>query len=420
MKTVGNNVTAALLLAGSAFFLQGCSAGGTVKRNVVIEGVEVGGLPYAEAEERVRAKIAEDLPPLVVRTPAGEFPVKLSFSDNVSELVRGAKKGESLSADVKREWVGEEEELEEICVANARTAVDAQLSFSADGFSYSPETDGIACDYRKLLSDVTDALSEDITEITLVCREYKPAVTEESLRARTRLLSSYTTYFDGDNEPRVTNIRLSASRVSGTLIGPNGEFSFNAAVGKRTEENGYRLAAVIQDGQFAQGVGGGVCQTSTTLFNAALRAGMTITESRNHSLAVSYVPPSLDAMVSEYSDLKFRNPYDLPVYILSRVQGEGVTFEFYGLPDGYRYETESKVLMRLPPPAPQIVEGEREEVIRAEKEGLASESYLLTYDGEGTLLSRKRIRKDSYAAVQGIYQVVPEDPVPPEGENADE
>ena len=225
------------------------------------------------------------------------------------------------------------------------------------------------------------------------------------LKERTRLLSSFTTRFDASNESRVHNIRLAADKIAGAVVLPRAEFSFNKRVGKRTAENGFKESVVIFDGEFVKGVGGGVCQLSTTLFNAALRAGLRVTESRNHSLTVSYVPPSLDAMVSEYSDLKFVNPFDTPVYLNAAVRGGSVTGECFGLPDGYRYTTESVVLYRLAPPPEETVEGEDDKVIRAEKEGVASESYLLVHDGGGKLIRRVLLRRDNYAVVRGLRQV---------------
>lgn len=414
----------ALLFAGSAFPFSGCSAGGRVKTGVYINGISVGGMAYAYAERAVRERLAGELAPLTVNAPSGSvtftYP-ELSFTDNVASLVRSAKRGESLVAKTERVWADMERRLEEICMANARDAVNAEVSFSAEGFTYTAEKKGIVCDYYALLADASKALKEETREVSLICREYSPEITEEALRARTAPLSSFTTYYDGGNLPRSKNIALAAEKISGSVLQPNAEFSFNGTVGKRTAENGFFEATVIQNGQFAKGIGGGVCQASTTLFNAALRAGMKITESRNHSLTVSYVPYSLDAMVSEYSDLKFVNPYAYPVYILARAKGDEVTFEFFGMPGGLRYETESKVVLRVPPPEAKIIEGEEDAVIRAEREGIASESYLLVYDKTGALLSRKLIRRDSYAAVQGIYKVAPpkEETPPPEEESGD-
>ena len=202
---------------------------------------------------------------------------------------------------------------------------------------------------------------------------------------------------------------LAAERISGTEIGAGEEFSFNRAVGKRTRENGFEEAAVIFDGEFVQGVGGGVCQTSTTLFGAALRAGMEITESHPHSLSVGYAPPSQDAMVSEYSDLKFKNPYPYPVYLLGEAKKGTVTFSLFGKPSGVRYEVESRVLFTLDPPPKSVVEGEENRTVRAEKKGLASESVLVAY-GEDGEVSRTLIRRDTYAPVQGVEERAPAAP----------
>ncbi len=400
-------IVCALLLSGGAFFYSGCEDG-TVQENVTISGVAVGGLSYSEATSRVREKLKGELLPLTIHTPTGDYTPTLDTIDDVEILVRIARANGSLTAKYRREWVNMESDCEELCRRIARESVDARLNFTSDGFEYFAETKGIACDYEKLLQDATAALKGAGTEISLATQEIVPTVTEDALRQKTRLLSQFTTYFDEKNVPRVNNIKLSASRISGIVLSAGEEFSFNQTVGLRTAENGYENATVIQNGVFTDGIGGGVCQTSTTLFNAALLAGMKITESRNHSLSISYVPLSLDAMVSEYSDLKFVNPYSEPVYLLSEVEGEGITFRFYGLPSGYTYETESVLLEEIAPPAPQIIEGDREYTVREEKSGAKSEGYLLTYGADGALLSRELIRQDTYATVQGIYQILPE------------
>lgn len=394
---------AAFLLLGNAFFLNlGC-----VKQGVLIDGIPVGGMPYAEAEAVLRENLLKNLPPVVVHAPSGDLTLKeeLTLSENAASLVRKAKKGQSLTLSYSREWADMETVLFDLCCENARPAENAELSFSARGFAFTPETPGLACDYFGLLKDVTEILDRG-GEVTLRVRQYSPAVTEKLLRERTQKLSSFTTRFDPENAPRVHNIALAAKRIAGTALAPGEEFSFNKTVGERTKENGFEVAAVIKDGKFVPGVGGGVCQTSTTLFGAALRAGLNVTESRAHSLSVGYVPPSLDAMVSSCSDLKFVNPYDFPVYLLGSVRGGSVSFSVYGMPDGKRYETESVVLARIKPPKPEIVEGEVG-ILKQEKAGIKSESFLLVYDENGRLLSRSRIRKDCYAAVRGKVGALP-------------
>lgn len=214
-------------------------------------------------------------------------------------------------------------------------------------------------------------------------------------------LSAYTTYFNQNDVGRCENIAIAASLIDGVTIQPYGEFSFNATVGKRTEEAGFQQAKIIMNGEYVLGVGGGVCQVSTTLYNAALKSGLTATEFHPHTLQVSYVSPSRDAMVSTQSDLKLFNPHAHAVYLSAKVFDGGVQITFFGKNEGYRYEIISKALEEIPPPPPIIKEGEKEEILRQEKSGIKSESYLETYRGDA-LLSRKRIRRDEYRAIQGI------------------
>ena len=316
----------------------------------------------------------------------------------------GKREVELSSYKEKRGWATAEEDILALCKENAREAKDAEVHFDAEGFHFTPEENGVYCDYALSLENALNAVAEGKTECELVTAEYAPKITLRTLKERTLPLSAFTTYFDAANAPRAHNIALAASKITGTTLAPNAEFSFNETVGKRTEENGFEIASVIFGGEFVPGVGGGVCQASTTLMNAALHSGMKITESHPHSLSVGYVPPSLDAMVSEYSDLKFVNPYPFPVYLAACTGENFVRFTFYGKPSGKRFETQSCVRYHIAPPPAQIVEGEEEKVIRAEKEGLSSESYLLTYEG-GTRVSRTRLRRDTYSSMQGIYQI---------------
>ena len=379
-----------------------------VKSGVTANGIEVGGMDIKEAAEKVRESLAQNLPPLTIVTPQESITLRypeLSFTDDAESVLKSAKRGQSVHIHAVRQWADAESRIQKLCDHNAKLAVDAQVSFSASGFTYQKGKAGLVCDYNESLALVLEALEAGREEVVLATHAYEPAITEEILRERTQLLASFSTQFDASNANRTHNIRLAAKKLAGAILAPHAEFSFNERVGERTAENGFQESVVIFDGEFVKGVGGGVCQLSTTLFNAALRAGLKITESRNHSLSVSYVQPSLDAMVSEYSDLKFVNPYDTPVYLNARVQGGRVSVECYGLPDGKQYRTESVILYRLPPPPEEIVEGKEDKILRAEKEGIASESYLIVYDSGGRLISRTLIRRDNYAVVRGKRQV---------------
>ena len=164
--------------------------------------------------------------------------------------------------------------------------------------------------------------------------------------------------------------------IDGITLQAYGEFSFNKTVGRRTEEMGFRQAKIIVNGEYVLGVGGGVCQVSTTLYNAALKAGLVATEFHPHTLQVGYVSPSRDAMVSTQSDLQLYNPHPFAVYLSIKVFEGGIQASFYGKNEGYRYEITSKIITEIPPPPPIVKEGENEEILRAEKNGIKSESFL--------------------------------------------
>ncbi len=214
-------------------------------------------------------------------------------------------------------------------------------------------------------------------------------------------ISSYTTYYDEGDKGRCQNIAIAASLVHGVALQAYGEFSFNATVGKRTEEAGFRQAKIIVNGEYVSGVGGGVCQVSTTLYNAALKGGLEIVEYHPHSLRVGYIPPSRDAMVSTGSDLKIFNPHSFPVYLSAQTFAGGIRVAFFGKNEGCRYELSSNILEEIPPPEPIVKEGEKDEIIRSPKNGLKSEAFIECYKG-GQLLFRKRLRVDEYRPVQGI------------------
>ena len=214
-------------------------------------------------------------------------------------------------------------------------------------------------------------------------------------------ISSYCTYFNAEEKGRSENISIAASLIDGTTIQAYGEFSFNKTVGRRTAEAGFRQAKIIVNGEYVLGVGGGVCQVSTTLYNAALKSGVAVTEYHPHSLRVAYVAPSRDAMVSTECDLQLYNPYAHPVYIGAQVFDGGLRVTFYGKNEGDRYEIISNILEEIPPPVPIVKEGGEDKILRSPKNGVKSEMYLERYRG-GALLARKRMRVDEYRPIQGI------------------
>ena len=144
----------------------------------------------------------------------------------------------------------------------------------------------------------------------------KPVETKPWVNPYGQTLGTCTTKFAQSNTNRNTNIQLATKACNGYVLQPGATFSFNTVVGQRTKARGYKEAGVYVNGQTDTGVGGGICQVSSTLFNAALESNMTIVARRAHSLPVSYLPRGRDATVSWGGpEFKFKNPYDFPVMI---------------------------------------------------------------------------------------------------------
>ncbi|MDE5729476.1 MAG: VanW family protein, partial [Clostridia bacterium] len=164
------------------------------------------------------------------------------------------------------------------------------------------------------------------------------------------------------------------------------------------KESVFLPAKIIETGEFTEGVGGGVCQVSTTLYKAAVLSGMKVVEYHPHSLAVGYVPPSRDAMVSGKAfDLKIKNPAKTPVYIRATTLNGSVNFTFYGADDGAEYSIKSSVTGSIP--APEEITEERDKA-RDGRDGITSEGYLeITRDG---YTKRTLLRKDKYLPVKKI------------------
>ena len=182
----------------------------------------------------------------------------------------------------------------------------------------------------------------------------QPELTTKEARALgvKEVMSTYTTTFSAGDAPRVHNISLIAAAVHGSLVRPGQLFSMNAATGERTAAKGYRTAHVIQNGEIVDGLGGGVCQAGTTMFNAAFFAGLPVPERRNHSLHISHYPMGRDATLDwPGTDLKFRNDSPYGIYITSRATQSTLTFTFWSTSRGYKVTagTSAASNFRAPP-----------------------------------------------------------------------
>ncbi|WP_349293134.1 VanW family protein [Cytobacillus spongiae] len=174
-------------------------------------------------------------------------------------------------------------------------------------------------------------ISRDKNHLTAPLKVMYPKVDSETIaHIRTEQIGSYVTYFNVHNVERSQNISLAAEKINNTVVFPGEEFSFNGVVGKRTRDKGYKKAPVILKGELSEDIGGGICQVSSTLFNAVDQAGVEIVELYHHSKRVPYVPDGRDATVSWYGpDFVFKNTYNQPLLIRAKVRDGQVHITIY-------------------------------------------------------------------------------------------
>lgn len=224
--------------------------------------------------------------------------------------------------------------------------------------------------------------------------------------------SEFYTDYKTSSKERKYNIALAVKSLNNTFIDVGAEFSFNLTIGARTEKRGYKKANIIKNGQFEKGVGGGVCQVSTTLYNAVLLANLKITEYHQHSLAVNYVEPSFDAMVNSGSaDLKFVNNTHNPLIILADANGSLLKITVMGEPLGLSIVRKSQIVSYIPAQEPverlvdeteypELAVGESK-VLVCGKQGMVSKGYLYYYS-QGKFVFKKLLRSNVYAPIRGV------------------
>ena len=214
-------------------------------------------------------------------------------------------------------------------------AVNASLGMENNQLVYKEEASGHGIDQAALIQTIleTDPLAGETIDIPM--HELEPTMTKAMLQDKFILRGAYTTSFSDSTKNRKYNIRFGADKINGTILKPGDVFSANDTLGKRTRKNGWKNAGAYENGEVVQQAGGGVCQLSSTLYNAALYADMKIVERRNHSMPVHYVSKGRDATINSIGnliDFKFENNTSSDVIIIAYTEGNNLHMEIYGVP----------------------------------------------------------------------------------------
>ncbi|MER3450739.1 MAG: hypothetical protein C4300_00125 [Thermus sp.] len=295
-----------------------------------------------------------------------------------------------------------------------RSPQPARIHYEAGTITVIPETLGRQLDakrsLRALVSKLHETSGETPMRFALVMKTLTPPVRAEHLQHITGEIARFTTRFPGYKVHRNHNICLAAQALNDRILMPGERLSYNEAVGARTLKQGFRLAPVIIRGEKRLGIGGGICQVSSTLYNAALLGGLKIVRRANHSIPVTYVPLGRDATVTDTGlDLVIENPYPYPIAIATQVGRSSVTVILLGVPQPSRriVLTTERTLLKSPPtqevPDPTLPLG----TLKVQQKGSAGVRVVLwrwTYEN-GQLVRKERVATSIYRSQPHIVQV---------------
>ena len=345
-------VGAALFLAAGAPAL--ADETDTISKNVYIGGVNVSGMTEEQATKAVEEKLGKGtggnytvkIGDETTTATAEDFGMEWTNREVVHEAMEVAKGGNLIKQYKDKKDLQVEPKNFEVAYAPNEQAVKTYVEKLAEEYNRDAEEGditfangypevtggetGIAVNVDQSVSTIMKALEGDGTELTVVAEVQKPSVTKEELSQVKDVLGTATTYY-GSSYERNTNVEVGASKINGTLIMPGETFSVTAAVTPFNADNGYYPAPSYESGQVVDTYGGGICQVSTTLYNAVLKAELQVDERHNHTMLVSYVDPSKDAAIAEgLMDFVFTNNTDAPIYIYGVGYQGTLNFTIYG------------------------------------------------------------------------------------------
>lgn len=449
MKKVRRGILACLLVLSLSLILGGSMTSrafeDTISNGVSISGIDLSGMTAEEAKAAVEQYIEELKSAEVtliavggneVTVSVGEFEPVWSNEEVITEMIELIAEGNVVDRYKARkdiEYHGVAYEIQVSCNSAAVTEVltetcsiydeevrNATLTRVDGEFVISDGVSGQAVDVEAAVTEINNNLlsyyqSESMV-ITLPITEVMPEGTREDLAQITDVLGTYTTSYSTSGSNRSANVENGCRLINGVTLYPGEEFSTYEMVCPFTEENGYYPAGSYMNGQVVDSLGGGICQVSSTLYNAVLLAELEVTERHPHSMIVTYVPKSADAAIAESSgkDFRFVNNTDYPIYIEGfTTDDKHITFNIYGVetrPEGRTIEYVSEVLSQTSPTYELIVADAGQGIgyfsIQSAHIGYRARLWKVVYEN-GVEVSREEVNTSSYnmsprSAVVGV------------------
>ncbi|MGG7143013.1 VanW family protein [Clostridium nigeriense] len=402
---------------------------------VYIYGVNIGGLNKEEVVSVLNDNLPQAIMDKKLKVVVGDKILELSYSElnltyNIEDIATEAlaygkdeglfakkslikgKNATNLNADISFDEESlvafEDKVLEEFNIEPK----NAGIVINSGDITVTPEVSGKTIDKEELHNKLIESINgdpSDEVELNFDLVEQEAKIKTEDLKKITGVISSYSSKYSNTGDGRVKNMEIAASTINGTIVMPGEEFSYNALIGDTTPEKGYEKANTYVGNEIVPDYGGGICQVSTTLYRAVMRANIRSTERTNHSLTVSYSEPGLDATVANpYLDYKFVNTYDFPIYIQGYVSGGVVNFSIYGNVEAMgnkTYELVNEILEKYDPEVKyeedSTMEEGTEKVVSYGMPGYKAKSYQVTYEN-GVEVDRELISTDVYMTTNTV------------------
>ncbi|MEE1315363.1 MAG: VanW family protein [Faecalimonas sp.] len=407
--------------------------------NVYIDEVDVSGMTAKKAEAAVKEQLA-DYQVTTVKLSAEEVSAEVSLKDlgfsvkDIDKLVKQAisygksgsvwkRYGEMKALKEEKKVIPVTYEVNDKAIADTiekkmphldGEAKNATIVRKDGAFVITDEAEGVMIDSTESAQVIRDFFQKkwkkDGGTIALVTKVDVPRIKRADLETIGDLLGTFTTNC-GYGGGRVQNIKSGAAHINGALLMPGEEYSANAAMEPYTVENGFAEAGSYENGKVVQSMGGGICQVSSTLYNAVILSELEIVERAAHSMLVSYVKPSMDAAIAgDFKDLKFKNNQATPIYIEGYVSGGNITFNIYGKetrPANRRVAFEHEVVSTTPAGKKFEASQDAIGVLKKASSGydqMKANLWKIVYEND-VEVSRKVANNSSYKSSPAIYHV---------------
>ena len=383
------------------------------KKNIVVEMT----INEEEAKNKIE-EIGSNIPGIVVEPgysiegnkliiTNGKEGIKIDTENLIKKLKLNLKDINNKEQNIEIPVINKEPEeinIEKIYEEVHKEVKDAY--YTKEPFTIYPEVEGV--DFN--LEEAKTILQEDKEQYEIELTITKPKVTIAQIgsEAFPDLLGTYSTKYDGGNTDRTTNLRIACRKINDKVVLPGETFSYNKTLGERTPAAGYKNAKVYENGEVVDGIGGGICQISSTLYNSVLKANMDIVERRNHQFVTSYTPAGRDAtVVYGLTDFKFKNTRKTAVRIKASCSNGIATVSIYGIKDENEYDVSfnTKTISTIPFTVKYVDDNSlpagTEKVKQKGANGIITETYIVK-SLNGKVVSSNLLSKDTYNAMQRI------------------